>query len=595
MRVRMDEDRQTRKKGIPNSPLAFFIYALSPHKKWLIFAIFAVTIASIIGASSSYLYKLIIDAVEKGDLKSALVWGLLFPVVMFIMQVLYRVGGFATANLATRTNKSTIDKIHSYILKHSHGYFIDRFAGSISNKVRNVIGALEDIVPELIFTHLNIFVGFFVTFILIFITDVNSSILFLLLILVLLLINKYLAPEKTRLAKLNAEIGTVLQGRTVDVLSNVSAVRQYAMRDYELGELRKLTKEREEASLKNWLYTEKLLLINVLILFIFTFAMCWSLITKWGNGLISTGDFVLVLALVTHMSSALLFIGRAFNAMARTIGELKEGLEEILVDYDIVDASEAKPLVVTGGSIAWQDVDFKFGDNQQVFVNFNLEIPAGQRVGLVGTSGAGKTTFVSLLLRQHELNGGTITIDGQDIANVTQDSLRQAISVVPQEPALFHRSIRENIAYSCPDVGLDEVIAVAKQAHAHEFIEKLPQGYDTMVGERGVKLSGGQKQRVAIARAMLKNAPILILDEATSALDSESEILIQKALHKLMVGKTVIAIAHRLSTLREMDRIIVLDSGLVVEDGDHQSLKDKEDGVYSKLWNHQSNGFITEQ
>ena len=592
--MRINEDNQVRKKGIPNTPFAFFLYALSPHKKWLIFAVFAVATASIIGAGSSYLYKLIIDSVERGDLKSALFWGLLFPVVMFFMQVLYRVGGFATANLATRTNKSTIDKIHSYILKHSHGYFINRFAGSISNKIRNVIGALEDIVPELIFTHLNIFVGFLVTFILIFITDIHSSILFLLLILVLLLVNKFLSPEKTRLAKLNAEIGTVLQGRTVDVLSNVSAVRQYAMRDFELEELKKLTKEREITSLKNWLYTEKLLLINVLILFVFTFAMCWSLITKWGDGLISTGDFVLVLALVTHMSSALLFIGRAFNAMARTIGELKEGLDEILVDYDIVDASEAKPLVITGGAINWQDVDFKFGDNQQVFVNFNLDITAGQRVGLVGTSGAGKTTFVSLLLRQHELNGGTITIDGQDIANVTQDSLRQAISVVPQEPALFHRSIRENIAYSCPSASLDEIIEVAKQAHAHEFIEKLPQGYDTMVGERGVKLSGGQKQRVAIARAMLKNAPILILDEATSALDSKSEILIQKALHKLMVGKTVIAIAHRLSTLREMDRIIVLDSGLVVEDGNHQSLKDKEDGVYSKLWNHQSDGFITQ-
>lgn len=590
----MYSNKSNSSVDIPKTPLAFFIYALKPHKKWFFLGVFTTTTASLVEASSSYLYKLIIDAVEKSDLKSALFWGLLFPIIMFLVQLTYRVSGFATANLTVKTSKTTIDRIFDYILNHSHNYFINRFAGSVSNKVRNITGAIEGIIPELIFTHLNIFVGFFATFILILITDIYSSILFLVLISVLLLINKYLAPEKTRLSKLTAEIGTVLQGRTVDVLSNVNAVRQYAMRNYELGELKKLTTNKETVSLKNWFYTEKLLLINVIVLFIFTFLMCWSLISKWGSGLISTGDFVLVLALVTHMSGALLFIGKAFNSVSRIIGELKEGLEEVFIDYDIVDLENAKPLVVTGGAITWQDVDFKFTDDQQVFVNFNLDITAGQRVGLVGTSGAGKTTFVSLLLRQHELDGGTISIDDQDIGHVTQDSLRQAIAVVPQEPALFHRTIRENIAYSCPDSSLDEVIAVAKQAHAHEFIEKLPKGYDTMVGERGVKLSGGQKQRIAIARAMLKNAPILILDEATSALDSESETLIQKALHKLMDSKTVIAIAHRLSTLREMDRIIVLESGKIVEDGKHNTLKDK-DGIYAKLWNHQSGGFIVEK
>jgi ATP-binding cassette subfamily B protein len=320
--------------------------------------------------------------------------------------------------------------------------------------------------------------------------------------------------------------------------------------------------------------------------------MFWLVLNKWESGLITSGDFVMVVALMFNISGSLVFIGRAFNAMAKTVGELREGLDDLLVDYEIVDNIEAKSLKIKNGSIDWRSVDFGFEDNQ-VFSKFNLNIPAGQRVGLVGTSGAGKTTFVSLLLRQHELNGGQILIDGQDIALVTQDSLRQAIAVVPQEPALFHRTIRENITYSKPDASHDEVVAVAKQAYAHEFIEKLPQGYDTLVGERGVKLSGGQKQRIAIARAMLKNAPILILDEATSALDSESEIYIQKALHELMVGKTVIAIAHRLSTLREMDRIIVLESGVVVEDGDHLSLKDKE-GVYAKLWNHQSGGFLVE-
>jgi ABC-type multidrug transport system fused ATPase/permease subunit len=249
-------------------------------------------------------------------------------------------------------------------------------------------------------------------------------------------------------------------------------------------------------------------------------------------------------------------------------------------------------LVVEKGSITWKDVGFEFGENK-VFDTFNLTITPGQRVGLVGHSGAGKTTFVSLLLRQHDVTSGRIEIDGQSIANVTQDSLRENIAVVPQEPLLFHRTIRENIAYGKSDATDEEVVTVAKKAKAHDFISQLENGYDTLVGERGIKLSGGQKQRIAIARAMIKDAPILVLDEATSALDSESEVAIQDALHKLMEGKTVIAIAHRLSTLREMDRIIVLENGKIIEDGSHESLKEAG-GVYQRLWEHQAGGFLVE-
>lgn len=575
---------------IPRTPLAFFLYAIKPHKKWAIFAVLVMIIASGVSAGSSYLFKLIIEAVEAGDLQSALFWGLMFPVVLFFIQAMYRLSGYATANLATRINRTTADNLHIYLLSHSHSYFINRFAGSVVNKIRNVIGALEEIIPDIIFGHLNVFIGFLVTFSLIFSVDLYSALLFLGLIVALFYINKYLAPEKQRLAKINAEVGTALQGRAVDLLSNISVVRQYVRRDYELVELRKITTKRYFASLENWIYTEKLLFINTLVLFLFSFGMFWSLVSKWGDGAISTGDFVMVIALVSGISSSLLFIGRAFNAMARTVGELREGLEDLLIDYDIVDKDNSEELKIKNSSISWRNVNFKFDENQ-VFSNFNLEIPAGQRVGLVGSSGAGKTTFVSLLLRQHELDNGEILIDGQNIATVTQDSLREAIAVVPQEPSLFHRTIRENIAYGNIGATFENIVEVSKKANAHEFIEKLPNGYDTMVGERGIKLSGGQKQRVAIARAMLKNAPILILDEATSALDSESEVLIQQALHKLMEGKTVVAIAHRLSTLREMDRIIVLEGGKIIEDGDHGSLKDVG-GVYARLWGHQSGGFL---
>lgn len=335
-----------------------------------------------------------------------------------------------------------------------------------------------------------------------------------------------------------------------------------------------------------------MLFLNGLVLFGFMFAMFYTLIVRWGAGGITTGDFVLVASLVSRLSGTLIFIGRSFNSSARTLGEVREGFAEILVPFDVTDAPNAHALAVTQGEVVFKNVTFTY-DTNVVFDAFNMRIAPGERVGLVGPSGAGKTTFVSLLLRQQDIGDGAIMIDGSDISTVTQDSLREAIAVVPQEPMLFHRTIKANIAYGNPHATDEEIIESAKKAQAHEFISALPLGYDTLVGERGVKLSGGQKQRVAIARAILKDAPILVLDEATSALDSESESEIQKALHILMAGKTVVAIAHRLSTLREMDRIVVLEHGKIIEDGSHQTLKEYG-GTYARLWNHQAGGFLKE-
>jgi ABC-type multidrug transport system fused ATPase/permease subunit len=260
--------------------------------------------------------------------------------------------------------------------------------------------------------------------------------------------------------------------------------------------------------------------------------------------------------------------------------------------HGVKDTTDAKPLVVGKGSIALEHVSFGFSEERIILEDFSLTIAAGEKVALVGPSGAGKSTVTKLLLRMYDVTSGAVKVDDQDISKVTQKSLRSAISFVPQEPILFHRSLRDNIRYGRPDASDEEVIEAAKKAHCHEFIESLAEGYDTHVGERGVKLSGGERQRVAIARAILKNAPILILDEATSALDSESEALIQDALRVLMEGKTVIVIAHRLSTIMTMDRIIVIEGGKIAAEGTHDELVNHQGGLYQKLWSIQAGGFI---
>ena len=278
---------------------------------------------------------------------------------------------------------------------------------------------------------------------------------------------------------------------------------------------------------------------------------------------------------------------------ADEIGYIDDAIRMITPAHGIQDNQDAKPLNVTAGEIAFKNVHFSYS-GEKIFEDMDFVIKPNQKIGLLGPSGAGKSTLVSLLLRLFDIQDGEITIDGQNIKSVSQESLRSKIAVIPQDTSLFHRSLADNIRYGCLNATDEDVIAAAKQAYAHEFIEQLPDGYNTMVGERGIKLSGGQRQRIAIARAILKNAPILLLDEATSALDSESEMHIQQSLENLMENKTVIAIAHRLSTISRLDRLIVMNNGEIVEDGTHDSLL-KAKRHYAKLWNMQSGGFIDDQ
>jgi ATP-binding cassette subfamily B protein len=312
----------------------------------------------------------------------------------------------------------------------------------------------------------------------------------------------------------------------------------------------------------------------------------------WQRGLVTVGDFVLIQVYIISLMDRLWGIGQNMRQLYGSFADATEMLDIMELPHEIRDMTGAKPLTVLEGTILFDHVRFEYHDSHAVLDDFNLSVQSHEKVALVGSSGAGKTTLAKLLLRLYDVTKGTIRIDGQDIANVTQESLRKAIAFVPQEPMLFHRSLMDNIRYGRQGATDDEVIEAAKQAHCHEFISQYPEGFSTLVGERGVKLSGGERQRVAIARAILKNAPILVLDEATSSLDSESERLIQDALLRLMKGKTVIAIAHRLSTVMHMDRLIVIERGTVVLAGTHDELLSHESNLYKKLWEIQAGGFI---
>ncbi len=582
---------------IPRTPLRFLWYISLPHKWWAIMAIVTAALAQILGIVAVYIVSELIDAFTSATTKVAQLdalwyWGLFFFGFTVIERSLWRISGFTGIRWLVDMHATGFQKMYDYLVDHSHTYFINRFAGTLSSKVSNAVDGGNRLMERLLWGAGPEMISLIAT--LFFFWRVHWSIFLVMFVTLSLVLafNIMIVRKRRPYVIAFSRASSKLRGEGVDILTNITAVRQYSAKYTELSRLDRAIFDQAQKDKRQWFMGEWLSVCNTTVALLLTAGILWLVYMLLQRDMATTGQLVLVIMLLGRVSFIFATLGNMLNGFIRMYGETEEGLSEILVPHEITDAQDAAELAVPKGEIAWQDVTFEYGQNK-VFDHFNLTIAPGQRVGLVGSSGAGKTTFVSLLLRQHELTAGIISIDGQDIKSVTQDSLRQAIAVVPQEPLLFHRTIRENIAYGKPDASDDEIEAVAKKAQAHEFISALPDGYSTLVGERGVKLSGGQKQRVAIARAMLKNSPLLLLDEATSALDSESEVAIQQALHALMEGKTVVAIAHRLSTLREMDRIIVLEQGTIIEDGTHETLS-KAGGTYERLWTHQAGGFLVE-
>lgn len=582
---------------IPKNPILFGIYISKMHKKWAIYALVCVFFASILGGRLNLIIlKNLTDslAAKPISFNSVWMWAIAYPTVFFITENIWRLSGFAGMRWFMNFRFSAYQVLYEYLTLHSRDYFNSRFAGSLANKVANAVDGTEALFEKALWQFIPIVIILFWYIIFAWITNPLLGIIISIWTVVFVGMNYWFSKKLQPKSYDFAQALSTLKGRIVDSLSNISLVHEYAFVKGERDYIKKFIKIQHKTGSDQWQLSEWMLVTNGIILSIFMLIMVGASVNLFQNGLVTVGIIIVTIAMVKDLSDQLLFLGQEIKDAAKYFGQVKEGLTEILSEHVIVDSPAAYPLQVTTGKISLDSIDFEY-ENTKVFSNFTLDILPGQKVGLVGRSGAGKTTFVSLLLRHYDVQSGEIKIDGQSISGVTLESLRHAIAFVPQDTSLFHRTIAENISYSNPTATKKEIETAAKMANADLFTEKLPKGYETLVGERGVKLSGGQRQRIAIARAFLKNAPILVLDEATSSLDSQSEQAIQISLDKLMKGRTVIAIAHRLSTLKKMDRIVVIEAGKVIEDGDPEKLLQTENGVFKNMWEHQVKGFIIDE
>jgi ATP-binding cassette subfamily B protein len=485
----------------------------------------------------------------------------------------------------------------NYLLHKDLSFFQENFAGSLTKKTlaygKNYEGVFDTFIFEVASRLLALIFACYILFQ--FSPILVAALLGWLAVLVLLLLP--LIRRRSKLVAIRETSSNIMSGYVADIYTNIDAVRAYAREKFEFGRHKANTNDLMEKSKKSWDYHNQRLDMVVAPLYVATnvFGIVFALWTAPRIG--ATIDVVFIT--FTYFANVTRFMwdfNNIYRRVETNVSEAAQFTELLLDEPTIHDAKRPEKFAVTKGVIEFKNVSFDHEENSSndsLFSGLNIRVKSGEKIGLVGHSGGGKTTLTKLIMRLMDIDSGEILIDGLNIAKARQTELREQLAYVPQEPIMFHRSLSENIAYGKQNATQSEIENAAKQAHAHEFISKLSSGYDTLVGERGVKLSGGQRQRVAIARAMLKNAPILLLDEATSALDSESEKLIQDALWKLMKDKTTIVIAHRLSTIQKMDRILVMENGEIIEEGDHKQLL-VNDGIYAELWKHQSGGFLEE-
>jgi ATP-binding cassette, subfamily B, bacterial len=548
-------------------------------------------------AIAPLVYKRIIDVVSGeavGTPETALWYVGLLAVVIFFYNIGFRTADYFMVYAQSKIMEQLANHALRMLESHSHAFFVNTFAGGLVAKTRRFVNAFETLHDQFVF---NIWMNGLALIFSIGVLWYQSWILgvvYFLWLLLYILLTSVLVRRQIPKSLENAAADSRTTAHFSDIVSNMLTVKMFGTGKRELLSFGTTTREQEKHRFASWLQQGFWnSLFQAIAIGGFNVLLIGVAVWLWSKGMISAGVIVMAQVYVVTTFNIVWSISKSIVRASAALTDAQEIIDIFNRAPDVVDSLKPKKYTPSRGAITFQSVSFSYSDSEPIIHDLTLDIKPGERVAFVGHSGAGKTTLTKLLLRFADVTSGSILIDGIDIAHIRQDELRASIAYVPQEPVLFHRTLHDNIAYGKPTATVDEVINVSKRAHAHEFIERLPKKYETLVGERGIKLSGGERQRVAIARAMLKDSPILILDEATSSLDSISENYIQEAFRELMQHKTTIVIAHRLSTIQHMDRIIVLGNKGVAEEGTHGELVAKG-GAYKALWDSQVGGFISE-
>ncbi len=578
-----------------STPQSLFRSILLRHKLTISFLVFIAMFWAIDLSLRPYLLKIILDKAQ--DTPDHISWhSIVYPIAIFLFltifhNILFRLYDYLMLKFKPALKKNLVKDLMAYCMSHSYSFFQERFSGSISSKMSNVSEGVGIIIEIGINRFLSQFLAIIVALITLYYVHFMFSLVFMVWIMVSLWHIQYMSKHIVKLSKNVSDASVEVNGKIIDTITNMIAIRSFNSYQRELkmlegflGERVKKEAEIEWFLLKNWVLVGVNFVTALGVSFYF-------LVNGLIQGHLTPGDFALIIFLYTSISESLWGLSFLVSQFSRLWGQVNQGLEDLTKLHEIRDDDNANPLVVPRGEIVFYNVSFKYKNSPMLFERQNTVINPHEKIGLVGLSGSGKSTFAHLLMRHFEPQEGRIIIDGQDIKQATLSSLRQNISYIPQEPVLFHQSLLENIQYGCDFATNDMIVEAAKKAQIHNTISKLPNGYNTIVGERGLKLSGGERQRIIIARAFLKNSPIFILDEATSAVDSITEDQIQKNLYRLMENKTVIVIAHRLSTLLRMDRILVFKKGKIIEEGSHNNLLAKG-AAYAALWNMQVDSYL---
>lgn len=568
------------------------------HKGAFFVTVFGVILANVFNLITPFWYKRLFDFISvqtdlsNQELLMRTVLGIIIIIFLLacVRWVFYRGAAFTTLYFQARVMMEMRDACYSYILGHSYKFFSDNFAGAISQKINRFIRAFEKLHDELLWSVVPLFVAIIFSLSAMYWRSPWLAMVILVWIIIIFILNFSFSRWKLKYDLVRASADTEVSGGLVDGLTNNVNIKLFTGTAYEKTRLLGLGEKLRKSSVKAWSLSDYSFSVQSMLGILIEVVILYIVVKLWMQGSFTIGDFVFVQAYVLVLLERIWNLGRVMRNVYEAFSDAQEMVDILEKPYDVQDLKTAKNLKIGQVRIKFDKVTFYYNQTRLTLDRFDLEIKPKEKIALVGSSGAGKSTIVKLLMRFYDVSSGHVLIDGQDIARVKQDSLRSQIAFVPQDPILFHRTLMENLRYGRREASNEEVIEAAKKAKCHDFIQDLADGYDTYVGERGIKLSGGERQRVAIARTILKNAPILILDEATSSLDSESEYLIQEALRELMKGKTVMVIAHRLSTIMQMDRIVVVEDGRVVDQGTHQELMNRA-GMYQKLWKIQAGGF----